>query len=263
MKKIYLTIDDSPSLYTDEMIDFLEENHIPAILFVRGAFLSDSPKSIVRAIQKGFIIGNHLYHHKRSSELSFEEITEEILRTEMMIDAAYIIAEKERPLKLLRFPHMDRGCGAEVVEYHKYPEHKETLESIFLDGLNVAYFEPSADMRATKEKLQIFLDKEGFGQPFTEVTHSFFTQTEMASARDCMFTYSTADWMLTPRHKGNWPYKKIDDLIRKIETTPYLHDKHSADILCMHDDRENILPVMKDILTHLKTQDVKFIDPRD
>ena len=156
---------------------------------------------------------------------------------------------------------MDRGCGAEVVNYHNYPEHKHTLESIFLDGLNVSSSEPSDEMREIKEKLQTFLEEEGFNQPFDKVTHPFFTGTEMVSARDCMFTYSTADWMLTPRHKGNWPYKNIDDLIRKIKTTPYLQDEISADILCMHDDRENILPVMKAILTHLQTQNVKFITP--
>ena len=59
---------------------------------------------------------------------------------------------------------MDRGCGAEIVEYHKYPEHQDILESIFfffLDGLNVEPKKPSADMLAKKHKLQIFQTKKG------------------------------------------------------------------------------------------------------
>ena len=53
----------------------------------------DNPGPIVSAIQKGFVIGNHLYSHQRSSELDFTTIIEEIQRTETMIDAAHLVAE--------------------------------------------------------------------------------------------------------------------------------------------------------------------------
>ena len=260
MKNLYLTIDDSPSPFTDEMVDFLESKSIPAILFVRGALLSDNPKPIIRAIERGFIIGNHLSNHLRSSELSFDEIRQEIEDTEMMIDAAYLMAEKKRRHKLIRFPHMDRGCGARVVNFDKYPEHKAVLKDIFLDGLNVKDKEPTEDMVRKKIDVQDYLVQEGYSQPFESVTHSFYTDTEMAKARDCMFTYSTADWMLTQRHKGKWPYKSIDDLIQKIKDTTYLHDENSADIICMHDDRENILDVTKQLLSFWLDNDAHFID---
>ena len=259
MKNLYLTIDDSPSPFTDEMIDYLEENRIPAVLFVRGAFLSDNPKPIIRAIEKGFVIGNHLFSHERCSEMDFVKIVEEIERTETMIDAAYVVAGRERTHRLIRFPHMDRGCGAQIVEYEKYTEYKNILEDIFLDGLNVQSKRPSPEMLALKHKLQIFLEREGFSQPFEGVSHPFFENTEMESAKDCMFTYSTADWMLTDRHKGKWRYKTIDDLINKIDNAPHLKDDNSADIVVMHDDRENILGVMKEILDYWKNQGVRFL----
>ena len=260
MKNLYLTIDDSPSHFTDSLTDYLESHDIPAILFVRGAFMSDNPKPIIRAIEKGYIIGNHLNHHRRSSNLSFEEIRQEIEDTEMMIDAAYLMADKPRPYKLIRFPHMDRGCGAHIVDFDKYPEHKAVLRQIFLDGLNVKDVPPTKEMREKKEQLQTYLKEEGYSQPFEGVTHPFFHDTEMKQARDCMFTYSAADWMLTDRHKGKWPCKTTDDLIEKIKNTPYLRDENSADIICMHDDRENLLDTTKTLLRYWNEKNVRFID---
>ena len=69
----YLTIDDSPSPHTDEMIDYLAENNIPALLFCRGDFLEANPEPILRAIEKGFVIGNHSYAHQPFGTLSHED----------------------------------------------------------------------------------------------------------------------------------------------------------------------------------------------
>ena len=258
MKDLYLTIDDGPSDHTDDLVDFLEDQSIPAILFVRGEFLSENPKPIVRAIEKGFSIGNHLYSHQRVSDLDFVTVVEEIEHTETMIDAAYVIAEKKREHKLLRFPHMDRGCGGQVVEYDKFPEYREVLKSIFLEGLNAKDTRPDNEMLEKKHKIQIYLEREGYAQPFKGITHSFFTETEMAGARDCLYTYSSCDWMLTPRHKGKWPQKSVQDLIGRMDRTPYLHKDDSADVLLIHDDRENLLDVTKSLVQYWRDKGARF-----
>ena len=76
------------------------------------------PDPIVRAIEKGFVIGNHTYTHRRASELSFEDVVVEIEKTEKMIDDMYQKAGRARTHKLLRFPHIDRGAGGWVVDYN-------------------------------------------------------------------------------------------------------------------------------------------------
>ena len=119
MLQAYLTIDDSPTKHTDMLADFLAARDIPATFFCIGSAYKDlhvqcegieqNPEPIRRVIEKGFLVGNHTYTHRRSSELSFEEVVEEIEKTETLIDGLYRQAGKARPMKLMRFPHIDRG----------------------------------------------------------------------------------------------------------------------------------------------------------
>jgi len=46
---IYLTIDDSPSARTDDLVAFLTSRDIPALLFVRGDNMEQYPRAIARA----------------------------------------------------------------------------------------------------------------------------------------------------------------------------------------------------------------------
>ncbi|MBP9050968.1 MAG: polysaccharide deacetylase family protein, partial [Alphaproteobacteria bacterium] len=59
MKFAYLTIDDSPSPHTDSLTDFLVERGVPAVLFCVGERIEANPSPIIRAIEKGMVIGNH------------------------------------------------------------------------------------------------------------------------------------------------------------------------------------------------------------
>ena len=94
--RAYLTIDDSPTKHTDELTDFLAERNIPAILFCVGGDYADlgvpsegmesMPDPVFRAIQKGFLIGNHTYSHSRYSDMRYEDMVKEIEKTESIIE---------------------------------------------------------------------------------------------------------------------------------------------------------------------------------
>lgn len=71
---------------------------------------------VVYAIQHGFWIGNHSYTHPHFSDISLSEAREEIVRTEELIDKAYSVAKCTRPVRLFRFPYMDKGLK-KGVEY--------------------------------------------------------------------------------------------------------------------------------------------------
>jgi peptidoglycan-N-acetylglucosamine deacetylase len=109
MKKIYLTIDDGPSLNFKEKVNFLYKNKIPAIFFCTGETLIKRPKDVVYAIKKGYVIGNHSYNHPYFSKISLEEAEEQIVKTEKIIDSLYEKAKVKRPIKLFRFPYVDKG----------------------------------------------------------------------------------------------------------------------------------------------------------
>lgn len=109
--RLYLTIDDSPSQYTNEKVDYLVAQDIPAIFFCRGEFMANHRESLIRAIQKGFLLGNHSYSHPYFSQTHLPVCYEEILKTEVLIDACYQEACVERPVKAIRLPFGDRGSA--------------------------------------------------------------------------------------------------------------------------------------------------------
>lgn len=236
----YLTIDDSPSERMDDMVDALVARGVPAIFFCRGDHLAVRGESAVRAIRKGFVIANHAYHHRRSSQISFDEVTREIADTQNLIDDAYQRAGVSGMQKYFRFPHMDRGTGGWIVDYDAVPEaHRETVVRMFADGLNVTLDPPDAAAIQKKSMLQDWLRAQGFVRmPCGDVTFPWFSGTEMTEAVDAMYTFSTSDWMLLARHKGKWPYKSLDDLRRKIDTDPWLQSTDSAHIILAHDNAE-------------------------
>ena len=91
--KLYLTIDDSPSMHMDKKVAFLKSKNIPAIFYARGEYIKKYPEQIVNAIKNGFLIGNHSYTHPYFSEIRIEECFDEILKTEKLINKCLTIKE--------------------------------------------------------------------------------------------------------------------------------------------------------------------------
>ncbi len=264
-KTAYLTIDDSPSRHTDEMVDFLVSSKIPALLFARGGFMEEVTyfEKIVRAIKKGMVIANHSYAHERTSEIGFTSQTEQILKTQALIDRAYDFAEVKKPPRYFRFPHLDRGCGnAWVIDFETVPEpYRDFVKSLFWDGVRLETKEPPTSQQLQlKADIQTWLVDNGF-QKFSppDMTLPWWVQSELGEAIDVLITYSTSDWMITPRHIGKWPYKTIDDLCLKIKNDSYLSTHESAHIILMHDDREESLTITEKLITYFLNQNFRFL----
>lgn len=273
-RKAYLTIDDSPTKETDALVDWLVANDVPATFFCIGSAYKDmhiecegieqNPGPIQRAIDKGFLIGNHTYTHRRASELSYDEVVAEIEKTELIIDGLYKNAGKARPVKLMRFPHIDRGAGGWIVDYDAAGDHKPALMELFGSGLNITLTPPSAAQIEKKEKIQAYLKREGFVTDiFNGVTFPWY-QGEMADSRDLLYTFSTSDWMLNPdlsRYSDPWPYKSIDALKNKIDSDPWLKDNSSTHIILAH-DHNGLFPVTTALFNYFKKSGIEFIAPR-
>jgi peptidoglycan/xylan/chitin deacetylase (PgdA/CDA1 family) len=256
----YLTIDDSPSPHTDALTDFLVERGIPALFFCVGERLAANPEPIIRAIKKGFVIGNHTFHHWRSSQTSFEDFTNDILRTEELIEAAYVAAGVPRPGRYFRFPHMDRGTGGWIIDYDRVdPAYREEVIRLFADGLNIDLTPPSPELMEKKMRLQDWLSRHGFSRmPCDGVTFPWFQGGEMEDAIDAMYTFSTSDWMLLGRHRGKWPWKSLEDLKTRMDGDKNLQNSSSAHIILAH-DKEEIDFVTRDLLDHLLGQEFEFL----
>lgn len=260
MREAYLTIDDSPSVHTVALTDFLVSRGVPAIYFCRGDMMEEyGLSSLIDAVRKGIVLGNHAYHHYRASQQPFEVYVDEIRQTEKLIDQAYAEAGVKRGLKYMRFPHIDRGAGGWIIDYNKLsPEDRDDVIAVFSDGLNIDLTPPTAEMIEKKEKLQVFLKGEGFSALSHDGINFPWYQGELAASIDMPYTYSTSDWMLLDRHKGKWPYKTLEDLKVKIEQDRWLSQTDSRHIILAH-DKDEIEIVVRDLIDHCLEQGIKFI----
>ncbi|HBY89878.1 MAG TPA: hypothetical protein DEO37_05500 [Aerococcaceae bacterium] len=87
--QIALTFDDGPNMeYTPQILEILAENGVKATFFVYGAYVDDHPEMARRIVEEGHIIANHSYSHPDFSQISDEEVIQEIEWTqESIVDA--------------------------------------------------------------------------------------------------------------------------------------------------------------------------------
>jgi len=62
-KKVYLTFDDGPSVYTDDILDILAKYHVKATFFVVGKTDENSKRLYKRIVNEGHTLGMHSYSH--------------------------------------------------------------------------------------------------------------------------------------------------------------------------------------------------------
>jgi len=219
-KIVYLTIDDAPSKDMKKKVDYLVSKGIPAIFFCRGDLTENDPSSVIYAIKKGFVIGNHAYSHRHFSELSLEEARKEIKRTDEIIEEVYTAAKVSRPVKLFRFPYGDKG------------------------GRN-------------KEAIQSYLRELGYQQPMFEgINYVWFKEKNLDKEADVYWTYDVEEYRLKKKYK-NIPYKikTFEDVLKKMEEKNveegWLCSVDSNEILLMHDHEETTTYFFKIIDTLL------------
>lgn len=86
-KKIALTFDDGPHpVYTQQMLELLEREQVPATFFLLGQNVEEYGDVVKKISEKGHLIGNHTYHHVQITTLPMEQACEEIDRTNQLIE---------------------------------------------------------------------------------------------------------------------------------------------------------------------------------
>lgn len=87
-KLIALSFDDGPNeTTTAEVLDLLQEHDIPASFFVIGQFINENTaRQMTRAISLGCEVQNHSLTHTMMTQLSPEEVAEEVRKTDELIE---------------------------------------------------------------------------------------------------------------------------------------------------------------------------------
>ena len=63
IRKVYLTFDDGPSIYTDDILDILKEYDVKATFFVVGKGKEPYEESLRRIVKEGHTLAMHSYSH--------------------------------------------------------------------------------------------------------------------------------------------------------------------------------------------------------
>lgn len=79
-KNIYLTFDVGyENGYTNQILDTLKENNIPAAFFITGQLVKTNPEIVERMINEGHIVGNHTINHPSLPDVSEEKVKSELM----------------------------------------------------------------------------------------------------------------------------------------------------------------------------------------
>lgn len=73
LHKVYLTFDDGPSKYTEEILAILDQYQVKATFFVVGKEDEASQEALQRIVAKGHTLGLHSYSHKYDEIYESEE----------------------------------------------------------------------------------------------------------------------------------------------------------------------------------------------
>lgn len=86
-KMAYLTFDDGPGGYTENILDILKRYNVHAIFFVVGKNVALYPQTTKRIIRDGHTIGNHSYTHSNLATRKAVDVASELAKTQAIIQS--------------------------------------------------------------------------------------------------------------------------------------------------------------------------------
>lgn len=128
-KKVYLTFDDGPSVYTEEILKILREYNVKATFFVTGSQDAKYRKWYKKIIQEGHTLGIHTYSHVYNEiygSLEAFQMDFNKLRNQIYNDTGEWV-------NLYRFPG---GSGNKVLDW----KNRQNIMN-WMDSENIIYFD--------------------------------------------------------------------------------------------------------------------------
>lgn len=102
-KQIALTIDDAPSIFTNQLLQLLDEHNIRATLFVISNQISEHNRELlIEAVRRGHLLGNYGREDKFHALLSKEDFISEVMTCDKAINSIYEEAGVGRSCKVFR-----------------------------------------------------------------------------------------------------------------------------------------------------------------
>ena len=125
---VYLTFDDGPSTYTDEILDILAEYDVKATFFVCGKPNAKYTDSYKRIVNEGHTLGMHSYSHKYSDIYSsFEAFKADLDKLRIFLYETTGVWSK-----YYRFPGGSSNTVTQV-DIHELIDYLDSSEVTFFD----------------------------------------------------------------------------------------------------------------------------------
>ncbi|MGI8906664.1 MAG: polysaccharide deacetylase family protein [Candidatus Sumerlaeaceae bacterium] len=87
-KLVALTYDDGPDPFTPKLLDYLNENKVPATFYMLGERVKEYPGMVQTIVQTGHELGNHTYNHKQLTKMNAAAVREELSSTQDLLTSA-------------------------------------------------------------------------------------------------------------------------------------------------------------------------------
>ncbi|MFG6149800.1 delta-lactam-biosynthetic de-N-acetylase [Halobacillus sp. B23F22_1] len=86
-KVVYFTFDNGYEQgYTDEVLNVLKEQQVPATFFVTGHYINSAPDLVKRMVKEGHIIGNHSWSHPDFTKISKSKMKQELDQVQTAVE---------------------------------------------------------------------------------------------------------------------------------------------------------------------------------
>ncbi len=162
-KVVFLTFDDGPGKYTEDVLELLKKYNIKATFFMLGEVVKYYPKTVRKVYLSGHTIGSHTYYHnnfyKLQKNLSIDGCRKKLDEELKMVEEEIKKIVPQIKIKFLRMPNgyyrdwvadIAKKYGYKIVnwtfgcDWHNYTEqemikrYKKTLQPgciyLFHDG---------------------------------------------------------------------------------------------------------------------------------
>lgn len=252
-KKAYLTIDDAPTKDFHDKLKFLVHHNIPAIIFCIGEKILQYPETVMEAIQKGFVIGNHSMTHPHFSDLSLDNCLDQIRNNDEIIEMIYKTSGIERPAKFFRFPFFDTGGDLNAEDYEAKGKKPFNEREPFKNA-------------EKRNAIQSFLKALGYRLPrFEGVNLNWVREQNLLDDYDVRCTFDQMEYWYGQKNAPHGLDKAENILARIDENAPEeglaLNDLSTTDIILIH-DHENTTKLFYQILERYLEKGIKFIAAR-
>jgi len=197
-KYIALTFDDGPHpVYTEKILDILNENDAKGTFFVVGKNAESYPELLLREHNEGHEIGNHTYSHPDMNKISADRAVEEILLTQGIIEnitgkrpvlfrapGGNFSDELVLRMEKLEYKPVSWSWRQDTLDWKKRPacEIVNAVISNIQNGDIILFHDFNTDGSPTPEALEILIPK------LKSMGFSFVTVSELLSLNQLQST---------------------------------------------------------------------------